>query len=621
MSADARIGTELAGYRIESLLGRGGMSVVYLAEHIGLGRKVALKLLAAELSQDKGFRDRFVRESRLAASIDHPNIIPIYDAGEAEGVLFIAMRYVDGTDLKAYLREFGPLTPGKAASIIGQVASALDTAHARGLVHRDVKPGNVLIASDVGVEASDHVYLADFGLTKQALSVSGMTATGQFVGTIDYVAPEQIQGEQVDGRADVYSLGCVLYECLTGVPPFKADAEVAVLWAHIQADPPRATSRRPELPEGIDDVIERALAKKPEDRYARAGELAAAARAELGVGTSEQAVLPAPAGVRRTARRRRAAWMAAGAAGLLAVAAVAVVLLTRSGGKAVFPTGPNTVAVIDPADNAITNGVAVGQRPSGIAFGEGAAWVVNFDDQTVSRIDPRSGTELARPGGVGSATGIATGEGAVWVADTFSDAVSVIDPGLNKVNGTVDVPGAYAVAVAGGSVWVTSDTEDEVFRIDPQTEQQNGPPIGVGKRPNGIAADDSAVWVANSLSSTVARIDPGTEKVVEGKIAVPCQPDQVAIGAGAVWVTCGQANEVAKVDPSTNAVVLTQEVGGSPTGIAVTSDGVWVACSKPGQVWRLNPSDGRVVARIPVHGSPAGIAVVNGQIWVTVQAP
>ncbi|MDP9341131.1 MAG: serine/threonine-protein kinase [Actinomycetota bacterium] len=621
MNGDTRIGSEIAGYRIERLIGKGGMSAVYLAEHLALGRKVAFKILAHELSQEQAFRDRFVRESRLAASIDHPNIVPIYDAGEAEGLLFIAMRYVDGTDLRAYLREFGPLSAGKTASIMGQVASALDAAHARGLVHRDVKPGNVLMVSNVGVEASDHVYLADFGLTKHALSVSGMTATGQFVGTIDYVAPEQIRGESVDGRTDVYSLGCMLYECLTGNPPFARDMEVSVLYAQLEEVPPRATDRRPELEPGIDDVIGRAMAKRPEDRYARAGELAAAARAELGGGIGEQAVLPSAASVRLLPRRRRAAWMAAGATMLLAVAAVAVVLLTRGGSKAVFPTGPNTVAVIDPARNAVTNGVAVGQRPSGIAFGEGAVWAVNFDDQTVSRIDPRSGTEVARPGGVGAATGIATGEGAVWVAETFSDTVSVIDPGLNKVSGTVPVPGAYAVAVGGGSVWVTSDTEDEVFRIDPQTEQQNGPPIGVGKRPNGIAADDSAVWVANSLSGTVARIDPTTANIVAGKIAIPCQPDQVAIGAGAAWVTCGQANEVAKIDPSKNAVVLTQKVGGSPTGIAVTSDGVWVACSDAGQVWRLNPSDGRVVARIPVHGSPAGIAVVNGQIWVTVQAP
>lgn len=222
VSDDPRIGSEIAGYRVERMIGRGGMSVVYLAEQLRLGRKAALKILAPELSQDQGFRERFVRESRLAASIDHPNIIPIYDAGEAQGVLFIAMRYVDGIDLRQYLHEFGPLSPGKAVSVTAQVASALDAAHARGLVHRDVKPGNVLMASGTDAETSDHIYLADFGLTKHALSVSGMTATGQFVGTIDYVSPEQIRGDPVDGRTDVYSLGCLLFECLTGEPRSRA---------------------------------------------------------------------------------------------------------------------------------------------------------------------------------------------------------------------------------------------------------------------------------------------------------------------------------------------------------------------------------------------------------------
>src|SRR5919198_4595752 len=301
MDSGVRIGGELAGYRIQGVIGRGGMSVVYLAEHVGLGRKAAMKVLAPELSEQEGFRERFIRESRLAASIDHPNIIPIYDAGEHEGLLYIAMRYVESTDLKAYLREFGPLEPRKAVSIVGQVASALDTAHARGLVHRDVKPGNILIATGLGVEALDHAYLADFGLTKQALSVSGMTATGQFVGTIDYCAPEQIKGEAVDGRADVYSLGGVLHECLTGAAPYKADSEVAVLWAHIQGKPPKVTTRRPELGPGIDDVLAKAMAKEPRDRYATCGELARDARSELGASTAEH---PVPPGLARRRGRR-----------------------------------------------------------------------------------------------------------------------------------------------------------------------------------------------------------------------------------------------------------------------------------------------------------------------------
>src|SRR5436190_10885710 len=250
MSASLELapGTDFAGYRILSLLGRGGMAVVYLAEHIGLQRKVAIKVLAPAFAEDERFRDRFVRESRMAASLDHPNVIPIYEAGEADGRLFIAMRYVEGTDLKGLIHEFGPLDPAEAVSVIRQVAGALDAAHARGLVHRDVKPANVLIARSAESKEGQHVYLSDFGLTKRTSSDSGLTGTGQFVGTLDYAAPEQFEGKQLDGRADVYSLAGVLYECLTGEIPFRRDNQAALVYAHLMAEPPSVSEKRPELP-------------------------------------------------------------------------------------------------------------------------------------------------------------------------------------------------------------------------------------------------------------------------------------------------------------------------------------------------------------------------------------
>jgi WD40 repeat protein len=281
VSDDPRVGTELAGYRIEALLGLGGMSVVYLAEDLRLKRKVALKLLAATLAEDEAFRDRFLRESELAASIDHPNIVPIYEAGRTdEGVLFISMRYVEGRDLKERLRH-GRLHPGDAIGILAQVASALDAAHARGLVHRDVKPSNVLLDLGARPDGSDHVYLADFGITKR---VSDEGDDGHLLGTIDYVAPEQIAGEAIDGRADIYSLGCVLYECLVGQPPFRRDSELALVFAHLEEEPPAPSAARPELTPALDAVIGRALAKEPEERYANGREFAGAA---LGVAVDE----------------------------------------------------------------------------------------------------------------------------------------------------------------------------------------------------------------------------------------------------------------------------------------------------------------------------------------------
>ncbi|HSL64961.1 MAG TPA: serine/threonine-protein kinase, partial [Gaiellaceae bacterium] len=278
VSDDPRVGTELAGYRIESLLGVGGMSLVYLAQDLRLKRKVALKLLAATLAEDASFRDRFLRESELAASIDHPNIVPIYEAGTADDLLFISMRYVEGRDLAGLLRR-GPLAPADAIGIVVQVASALDAAHARGLVHRDVKPSNVLLDSGARPDGSDHVYLADFGLTQRLSDASAIGDDGHLMATIDYVAPEQIAGGEVDARADVYSLGCVLYECLVGEPPFGRDSDLAVVFAHLEAEPPAPSAQRLDVPAALDAVIARALAKDPSARYGSCRELARAALA------------------------------------------------------------------------------------------------------------------------------------------------------------------------------------------------------------------------------------------------------------------------------------------------------------------------------------------------------
>ena len=299
VSDDPQVGTELAGYRIESLLGQGGMSVVYLAEDLRLKRKVALKLLAAGLAGDESFRDRFLRESELAASIDHPNIVPIYEAGRTGELLFIAMRYVEGSDLKERLAR-GRLDPRDAAGLLAQMASALDAAHARGLVHRDVKPSNVLLDSGARPDGSDHVYLADFGLTKQVSEQAGAGDDGHLMGTIDYVAPEQIAGGEVDGRADVYSLGCLLYECLVGQPPFRGDSDIAVVFAHLEADPPAPSAQRHALPAALDAVIARALAKEPEQRYPSCRELA---RAALAVAADEADRLLVDAASRAAAGR------------------------------------------------------------------------------------------------------------------------------------------------------------------------------------------------------------------------------------------------------------------------------------------------------------------------------
>jgi Protein kinase domain len=265
---DLAHGSAFAGYRIEELAGRGGMGVVYRATDLDLERTVALKLISAELSDNSGFRRRFEAESKIAASLDHPNVIPLFHAGEHDGLLYLVMRYVEGEDLRDEIAMHGRLSPERAVSITAQIASALDAAHAKGLVHRDVKPANILLA------LGDHAYLTDFGLTKRLLVDSEETVTENLLGTLDYVAPEQIRGQEVGPRTDIYALGCVLFNALTGKAPFAALEREGKLWAHV-SEPPEPLGA--DFPAALDGVIARALAKEPAERFETAGDLADAA--------------------------------------------------------------------------------------------------------------------------------------------------------------------------------------------------------------------------------------------------------------------------------------------------------------------------------------------------------
>ncbi|MEA2467634.1 MAG: hypothetical protein QOJ57_1760 [Thermoleophilaceae bacterium] len=290
------LGASVAGYRIEAVAGRGGMGVVYRARQLALDRTVALKLIAPELALDDAFRARFARESRIAASLDHPNVIPVYEAGEDGDRLFIAMRFVDGTDLGRMLFSEGSLEPRLAAELVAQAGSALDAAHARGLVHRDVKPANLLVTGEGG--ARPHVYLTDFGLARRDGSSTALTTTGQWMGTPDYAAPEQIDGDDVSPLTDVYALGCVLFAALAGAPPFGDRPRMAKAAAHLHESPPTLRSVSASVPLAFEPVVARALAKRPQDRFQSAGELGDAAMAAAAAGSL-------PGGTARTRRLRR----------------------------------------------------------------------------------------------------------------------------------------------------------------------------------------------------------------------------------------------------------------------------------------------------------------------------
>ena len=363
---DPAIGSTLGGYRLDALIARGGMGVVYRATHLALDRPVALKVIARHLADDEGFRERFLRESRLAARLDHPNVVPVFDAREEDGELIVAMRLVEGGDLKQRIAAEGPLPPAEAVELLGQVAAALDAAHAAGIVHRDVKPHNILLEGD-------RAYLTDFGLAK-ALGDSGVLSGTSIVGTVEYMSPEQWRGESVGPAADVYSLGCVLYEALTGIVPYAR----------------QAGDTEPEMPEGLDAVIERAVAKDPADRYPTAGR-ADRSRPRARGRDARRRPGSSPTRPDRPTRRSRggargwrrprsagAGRRAAGSSALVARRALAVVALA-----AIFLLGGGGVSVSAP--------IAVGQRPAAARDRPRSVWVTSARDGTLTRIDPATG--------------------------------------------------------------------------------------------------------------------------------------------------------------------------------------------------------------------------------------
>jgi streptogramin lyase/tRNA A-37 threonylcarbamoyl transferase component Bud32 len=673
MSSDPRIGTTVAGYRIESALGRGGMSVVYLAEHAGLKRKAALKLMVPELALDDRFRERFVRESQMAAALDHSNIIPIYEAGEVDGVLYIAMRYVRGTDLKSLLRE-GALPPQRAIAICSQVASALDAAHAEGLVHRDVKPANILLAPETRTDSPDHVYLSDFGITKRASSATGLTGTGQFIGTLDYAAPEQIEGRPLDGRTDVYSLGCVLYECLTGEVPFPRDAEMAVLWAHMSTPPPKVTEKQPELPEAIDDVVARGMAKSPGDRYETCGGLMTAASGALSPALRGRGVTPAvggdsatpatidqpvstepPTGPPRPAAPPEPArpphhppLSRRSLVPLAIIVAIALVLILvplafRNDGPShsAGPTSPGVGAPIgllvriEPLTGKISSKMALGASLMRVAIGEGGVWVADSTSGTVTRVDPDTGRVAKVIPLAKGLAGIAVGLGSVWVGNANDGKVYRLDPDTNRVAQQIPVgAGIDSVVVGTGTVWVSNYRAGSVAQIDPS----RGQVVATTRLDSvsDIATQSGKLWAVthmtagfSALNVDVYRIDPGARDaefftaLINSSGGGGSSLPRMTITGGTAWVTAALDNTVIPVDLSKPLPLEKQTNKAIPTGrtpIAIVTDNagfVWVANRGDQTVWKYSSDTAHAVAQISLPGTPTSIAAGGGAIWVT----
>ena len=625
MTARTSTQEDFLHYRIEEPIGQGGMGVVYLAHDVRLGRKVALKLMAPSLALDDRYRTRFASESELAMALEHPNVVPIHDAGEAEGRLYLAMRRVDGTDLRALLRRDGALDPTRALAIVSQIAQALDAAHANGLVHRDVKPSNVLL------DDNEHVYLADFGLTRRLSDEASLRGDALAVGTPAYVAPEQLEGRTVDGRADVYSLGCLLYECLTGEPPFHGDSRLALAWAHLEQEPPRVTERRPELSEAVDAVVGKAMAKDPAERFATCAEFAAAA---------ESALMPA-------ARPRRRVALAAAAVAVAVVGGLLFAFLGRGSAdaEALVPR-PNTILRVDPQTNEISDVMDVGSQPNATAVRGGTLWAFNQGDQTIAEVDPRTDEVRHRTRLRVVAADLGFGNGPLLAADARSAWIIGIDAADGQSR-LVRVPRggdgirtyAYglrlnAVAAARGSIWLIGRSSGgigagTVLRVDPATGRVLGrrplPPWMLGAEGQGLAVGGGFVWVTNASGAQVYRLDFRTGKSKTARFGgFVSRP---AFGFGRLWLCSwdGMHGLMVRVNPRTLHNELESDALPAEEGqFAVGFGSLWRHDVPSGTMMRFSPRTGDPKGLIPLKNPAARpmdvtwISAGAGSVWVSI---
>jgi len=625
------IGSDFLGYRIEELVGGGGMGVVYRAYDLRLKRPVALKLVTPDLAQDERFRERFARESELVMSLEHPNVVPIYDAGEVDGRVYLAMRLVDGTDLGSLLRTGGALEPARAMVICTQIAAALDAAHARGLVHRDVKPSNVLL------DSSGHVYLADFGLTRRFDDEVTEAGEDRFVGTPAYLAPEQVEGRTLDGRSDVYSLGCVLFECLTGEQVFVRSSRLAVAWAHLEEAPPLPSRRRTGLPEAIDAVVGRSLAKEPEQRFPTCGALVTAADQALGLG-------------KRASSGRRRVLLLAGAV-IVSIAGAAIVIARTPGhsarrtaaAPAPLFAGPNTLARIDPATNKVSKVVEVGIDPVLTAAGGNTVWVYNRVSESIAQVDASTNrrvdfTPVSIPVdccGLSSGPVLAADASGAWFvagASPRTGPLLVHIPVGHLGKHEYPLPTVpTGVAVGGGYVWVVGHGPhgDDVLRINRASGRVTRTVhFPSSARIDSIAFGFGAVWIVSSSTAMLYKIDPRTARVTT-KLRVGhsrATRPEIMQDIDKIYVrVTGAGGTTYVIDPSPLSVDHT-EVDGPPGNFENVGrlKSQWWYDSRAGDVERQAAPYGpittiRVTGSPVMGGGPCLTSITAGarSLWVT----
>ena len=635
--AELERGSIFAGHRIEGVAGRGGFGIVYRATHIALDHVVALKLISTGRAEDETFRDRFKSESRIAVSIRHPNVVAVHNAGEEDGLLFVTMDFIDGTDLRGLLNREARLPPDRTVALVGQIAAALDAAHERGLVHRDIKPGNVLVEQRNGAE---HVYLTDFGLSKQMDATSGVTASGAFVGTLDYVAPEQIRGDRLDARTDVYALGCVTFELLSGRVPFEQEDKIAKIYAHLQEEPPELIDAAPEVPAALSEVVWRAMAKDPEARQPSAGDFARAAEAALeGRAPSEP---ERNVGVGAAAPTQAFDVLAAGAAGAAAApdTAEAAAPAAASSATRTAETTPPEATAPPPSEPSTAREAPrptsrAGGRRRLLALGVVAAVAAAAGAFALLGGGGEGADEQGGNGGGGGApkvtsvaevaeqpVGVAAAGGDVFVSSRAGGELQQVDPSSGEVAGTFELGGEGEQVVVDpddGSLWVAVGGESEavagrVVHLAPDLGEV-GEPILVEREPRGLAVGEDAVWVANLESDSVSRIDPATGETT--LITGMSGPARVAVGEGAVWVSNSDADTVTRITDAGERTEDVSGVGSVPRGVEVAGGSVWVAAAESDHVARINPETLEVEDTVPVGNEPRTIDFGLGYLWVT----
>jgi serine/threonine-protein kinase len=597
-------GSEFAGHRIEVEVGHGGMGVVYRARHLALDRVRALKVISPGLSEDPVYAERFRRECRLAASVEHPAVVTVHHAGEEDGLLYMSMQFIDGFDLGRMLAD-GPTEPRRATRLLAQLAAGLDAAHEGGLIHRDVKPENVLIAQNPDGEAA---FLTDFGIGTIAeasdRAETKLTRRGIVLGTSDYIAPEQIAGDAIDSRADVYSLACVAFHMLTGQPPFADRSELGKLAAHGNESRPRASDRSPALGSGIDDTLARGMAVDPDDRPATAGALVTGLERGLQTG-SEAETRPLPA-----TRHPRGRWLIAAAFAAAGIALLVVLALSGSSDDAGEATTPIAAAAT----------LDVPRDPVAVAAGGDRIWVGGRESDRVMALEADGTRPLGRGLRLENPRGLTLAFGQLWVV--AEGRLVRIDLASGEINGELELDDPSDVAADRHHIWALDRSEQpRVVQVDPESLRVTGEGF-VGDEPRSLASGAGSIWVTNTTDGTISEIDPDSARVIGNPTEVGGRPTNVAAGGGEVWVVDNFGGHLVRIDPDgaggAPATAQTIDTRPRPRGIAIGLGSIWVSSGEDGTVARLD-RDGGLRATYRVGANPADVDVGGGSVWTADQ--